>query len=50
MVNIIRLILKYCGIFKITDIQDKDEQIDSARVVWILLIIIGVIIFLIIII
>lgn len=45
MINIVRIVLKYCGIFKITNVDSKDEQMEYARVISILLAI-GIIIFL----
>lgn len=39
MINIVRLILKYCGIFKITGVDNKDEQMEYSKVVSLLLVV-----------
>lgn len=43
MINIVRLILKYCGIFKITNVKNKDEQMEYSQIVLFLLVIVAVV-------
>ena len=36
MIKLIRLILKYTGIFRAANIKNKDDQLDCAKVIFII--------------